>query len=117
MIDKNRKSQPTVDFFLSALDHPLKREIVALRQILLEVDPAISEEIKWNSPSFRTSQHFATMHLRAKDSLQLILHLGSKKRSVPMKAIVDSDGLLKWLGPDRASVSFRSSEDLAANGS
>ncbi len=117
MNDKSCKSEPTVASFIATLEHPLKREIVALRQILLEVDPAISEEIKWSSPSFRTSEHFATMHLRATDSLQLILHLGAKKRSVPMGAIDDPDKLLKWLGPDRASVSFRGSEDLAANGS
>lgn len=114
MAEKSRKPATTVQSFIDALDHPLKHEIVALRRLLLEVDPKISEEIKWNAPSFRTSEHFATMHLRAKDSLQLILHLGAKsKRAVPPGAIADPDGLLKWLGTDRASISFKGPEDLA----
>ena len=115
MVERKRKPATTVESFLAALEHPLKREIVALRKLLMGMDPAISEEIKWNAPSFRTSEHFATMHLRARDSLQLILHLGARtKGSIPEGAIPDPDGLLKWLGPDRASVSFRGREDLAA---
>ena len=118
MTDKSRRQTATVESFLGALDHALKGEVVALRQLLLSVDPAISEEIKWNAPSFRTSEHFATMHLRAKDSLQLILHLGAKsKRAVPSDAIADPDGLLKWLGPDRASISFMGGDDLESKSS
>lgn len=117
MTDPNRKLATTVQSFIAALDHPLKDEVVALRQLLLSVDPAISEEIKWNAPSFRTSEHFATMHLRAKDSLQLILHLGAKsKRVIPPGAIADPEKLLKWLGPDRASVRFTGADDLAQKG-
>lgn len=99
--------------FIAALDHPRRAEIVALRDLVLGADPAISEEIKWNAPSFRTSEHFATMHLRAKDCVQLILHLGAKsKRAVPREAIEDPAGLLTWLGPDRASVRIEGPEDL-----
>jgi len=117
MVEKSAKPAATVQSFIAALDHPLKQEIVALRQILLGADPKISEEIKWNAPSFRTSEHFATMHLRAKDSLQLILHLGAKsKRTVPPAAIADPHKLLKWLGPDRASVMFANQEDLTQKG-
>lgn len=114
MADMSSKPAAKVQAFIDALDHPLKAEIVALRQLILRVDPAISEEVKWNAPSFRTSEHFATMHLRAKDTVQLILHLGAtSKRSVPSTTIADPDGLLKWLGPGRASVTFTGSEDLA----
>ena len=113
--DKGRKPAATVQAFISALDHPHKDAIVALRQLLLTVDPAISEEVKWNSPSFRTSEHFATMHLRGQDSFQLILHLGAKSgRKVPKDAIADPDRLLKWLGPDRASVTFSGAADLVS---
>lgn len=114
MSDKNHEPVATVQSFVAALGHPLKAEILELRRILLGVDPAISEEVKWNAPSFRTTDHFATMHLRAKDSLQLILHLGAtSKRTVPSGAIDDPEGLLKWLGPARASIVFTDSADLA----
>lgn len=114
MADKSQKQAAPVQAFIDALDHPLQGEIVALRKLLLGVDPRISEEIKWNAPSFRTSEHFATMHLRAKDALQLILHLGAKsKRALPPGAIADPDGLLRWLGKDRASVTLEGPDDLA----
>lgn len=114
MNGKSRKPATTVQSFIDEIDHPLKNEIVALRQLLLSADPAISEEIKWNAPSFRTSEHFATMHLRAKNAIQLILHMGARsKLTVPPKAIADPTGLLKWLGADRASVGFTGAADMA----
>src|SRR5690554_2328929 len=105
MADKKRKPATTVQTFIAELDHPLKSDIAALREILLAADASISEEIKWNAPSFQTSEHFATIHHRARDSLQLILHLGARSKSViPPEAIEDPHKLLKWLDPDRASV-------------
>ena len=65
-----------VEAFLAALDHPFKQEVLALRQIILGADPGIAEGIKWNAPSFRTSEWFATFQLRARDCVQVILHLG-----------------------------------------
>jgi hypothetical protein len=108
----------SVEQFLTALDHPLKPEILALRQLILGADPGIAEEIKWNAPSFRTSEHFATFQLRAKDSVKVILHLGAKPRdtSVTGIAIDDPEALLEWLAKDRASVTFRSLDDVEARG-
>lgn len=105
-----------VETFLASLDHPFKKEILALRQIILGADPSIGEGIKWNAPSFHTSEYFATFHLRAKDGVQVILHLGAKKRgnSASGIAIVDPDSLLEWLGSDRASVKFCALEDIEA---
>lgn len=115
MARNSRKPAATVQAFIAELEHPLKSDIVALRDVLLGTDASIAEEIKWNAPSFRTSEHFATMHLRAKDSLQLILHPGARSRNViviPPGAIEDPHKLLKWLGPDRASVTFADRKDL-----
>jgi hypothetical protein len=107
-----------VETFLAALDHPYKREIVAVRQVILGADTGIAEGIKWNAPSFRTSEWFATFHLRARDGVQVILHLGAKKRAdaADVAAIADPDGLLEWLAADRASVKFRGLADVEARG-
>lgn len=105
-----------VDTFLAALHHPHKDEILALRQVILAADPAVAEGIKWNAPSFRTSEWFATFHLRAKGGVQVILHFGAKvrDRSAARAAIADPDSMLEWLGPDRASVKFRDAADVEA---
>ena len=99
-----------VDEFMVRLQHPFKAEIQALRQVVGAVDPSISEGIKWKSPSFRTTEYFATTNLRAKSGVGLILHLGAKVRSLPVGgvAIDDPAKLLKWLGKDRAMVEFSS---------
>jgi hypothetical protein len=112
-----KKSEPApeaVEVFLAALDHPFKEEILAIRQVILGVDQSIAEGIKWNAPSFRTSEHFATFQLRAKDGVQVILHLGAKPREGSGVAIADPESLLEWLAKDRASVMFRDSKDLDA---
>ena len=103
-----------VEAFLAALEHPRKPEIMVLRQILAAVDPAVREQIKWNAPSFCTSEHFATFQLRAKNGVQIIFHLGAKKRGGAALVVDDPAGLLEWLGPDRASVTFADLDDIAA---
>jgi hypothetical protein len=114
---KRSASAPeNVETFLASLDHPFKPEILALRQVILGADPSIAEGIKWNAPSFRTSEYFATMHLRAKDGVQIILHLGAKTRdnSTAGVAIADPESLLEWLAKDRASATFRDLNDIDA---
>ncbi len=106
----------SVEAFLASLDHPFKPEILAIRQTILGADPCIAEGIKWNAPSFRTSEYFATLHLRAKAGVQVILHLGAKARETAASgiAIADPETLLEWLAKDRASAKFRDLEDVTA---
>jgi hypothetical protein len=107
-------STPAVDEFMRTLEHPFKREIEAIRQLILGVHPTIAEGIKWNAPSFRTSEYFATTNLREKNGVGIILHLGAKARELPSDGVVIEDPakLLKWLGKDRAMVVFESLQDL-----
>ncbi|OJH38391.1 DUF1801 domain-containing protein [Cystobacter ferrugineus] len=109
----------SVEDFLASLEHPFKQELLALRQIILGADPRIAEGIKWNAPSFRTAEYFATFQLRAKDGVQVILHLGAKKRDDLGSgvALADPEALLEWLATDRASVRFRDMKDIDAKGS
>ena len=114
-----RPNQTSADVvaYLRDLKHPLKKEIEAVRRIVLGVSPSISEAIKWNAPSFRTeNEFFATLNMRAKASVQLVFHLGAKIRS-DQKAlkIADPEGLMKWLGKDRALVTLGAGRDIPAN--
>lgn len=105
-----------VDAFMAQLEHPFKANIETIRTIMRSVDPSVSEGIKWNAPSFRTAEYFATLNLRAKAGVGIILHLGAKVRDLPAGglAIADPGKLLTWLGKDRASVTFNGSDDLDA---
>lgn len=105
-----------VDAFMATLDHPHADAVQRLRALVLGVDPTIAEGIKWNAPSWRTAEYFATTHLRANRGLGLVLHLGARARSLPAGglAIHDPDGLLVWRAPDRALLTFADRSELEA---
>ncbi|HSW06336.1 DUF1801 domain-containing protein [Aquabacterium sp.] len=112
-----QQSQAVTDF-LAALDHPCKPEIEALRKIILGAHADIGEGIKWNAPSFRTSEFFATINLRAKGGLELIFHTGAKVKASATGGVTDGlqiddpTGLLHWLAKDRASAMFTGLKDI-----
>ncbi|MBD9480282.1 DUF1801 domain-containing protein [Pseudoxanthomonas sp. PXM02] len=105
-----------VEDFLTTLAHPQDVALRRLRAVILAADPRIGEGIKWNAPSFHVEgRHFATMQLRRADRLLLVLHLGAGKKAVPDGAIADPDGLLTWLGADRATWTFAGVQDVDAH--
>lgn len=108
-------STKAVDEFMAKLDHPFKDDVESIRRLILGVHPSIAEGIKWNAPSFRTTEYFATTNLRVKGGIGIILHMGAKVRKLPADfSIADPMNLLKWLGKDRATVEFTDSKDFAA---
>lgn len=110
---KKTDTSAAVDQFMTALDHPFKAEIQAIRELALGLAPEVREGIKWNAPSYRTSEYFATTNLRVKDGIGVILHLGAKVRDETV-SIADPHQLLTWHGGDRASLNFSGMEDFKA---
>ncbi len=101
---------------MEELEHPLRAEIGAVRRIIREVSPTINEAIKWNAPSFRTTDFFATTHLRSRDQVQLIFHLGAKvRKDLPPLELADPAGLVKWLAQDRCLVTVGMGKTVQAN--
>jgi hypothetical protein len=98
--------QPTVDEFMAALDHPFKAEVHAVRAIILGVHPEITEQVKWNAPSFSYKGYLATFSLHRREYALLIFHDGA--------ILDDQDALLEGSYPDRRKVYFHSLEDVAA---
>jgi hypothetical protein len=112
---RNAAAPENVEAFIASLNHPFKQEILAIRKTILTAHPSIEEGVKWNAPSFRTSEYFATMHLRVKDGVGVILHLGAKQRTIPSAGlgIADPESLLEWPAKDRAVATFRNLNDIA----
>jgi hypothetical protein len=103
-----------VDDLMEALVHQHKGAITHLRRLILGVDATIAEGVKWNAPSFRTTEYFATTNLRTKKGIGVILHLGAKVRDLPAGGLVirDPDKLLNWLANDRAAIEFTDADDV-----
>ncbi|XXF80769.1 DUF1801 domain-containing protein [Myxococcaceae bacterium GXIMD 01537] len=114
--DEDPRHDPAVDAFLRELEHPLKQEIEAVRRIILDAAPEIREAIKWNAPSFRTTDFFATFNLRSKEGVQLVFHTGAKVKATAKTGlpIEDPAGLLKWLAKDRCLVTLGAGPEIEA---
>lgn len=110
------KPPETVDALMAALKHPLKAEIEAVRRIVRGASPKIEEGVKWNAPSFRTTDWFATVHLRASEGVQIIFHRGAKVKANVGMEIPDPGGLIRWLDANRALVSLGKGAAFKANG-
>jgi hypothetical protein len=99
-----------VDSFITQLDHPYKAGINLLRAAIKRLDSRIVEEIKWNAPSFKIDDHFATFKLYPPKNIQIVLHTGAKPKT-PLRAFAldDPHKLLKWPAIDRCVLTLQSS--------
>jgi Domain of unknown function (DU1801) len=108
------RTDPQVSALVEKLASPLKQQVEALRRVILGVSPHIEEAVKWNAPSYKLGQHFATMNLRTPGKLRLVLHAGTKERTLPAAKVDDPEGLLTWLGEDRCLVTLDGVDDIRA---
>jgi uncharacterized protein YdhG (YjbR/CyaY superfamily) len=95
-----------VDAFMAKLDHPFKAEVQAVREIIKGGNPHITEQIKWNAPSFSYKDYLATFNLHSKKNVHLVFHN-------PEIASVKSE-LLEGDYKDRRMAYFSSMEDVKA---
>ena len=109
------ESQNPVLIYLHGLDHPMKQEILKIREIIFQVNAKLTEQIKWNAPSFSMEgEDRITFNFPPKkDCIQLVLHRGAKKKDMPKDRLIsDNSGLLKWATDDRALIRFTSMDEI-----
>lgn len=64
-----------VDAYMAKLDHPHKATVEALRRVILAAAPGITQQVKWNAPSFRTAKDYlCTFNLRDPEAILLVFH-------------------------------------------
>lgn len=95
-----------VDAYMERLDHPLKIEVQAVRTLIKGVDPRITEQVKWNAPSFSYKGYLATFNLRPTHHVHLVWHNGA--------ILQDPAGLLEGRYPDRRMTYFTSMAEVEA---
>ena len=105
-----------VDAWFAKLDHPMKPVLQAIRKTVLAADPSIREGVKWNAPSFRLEEWFATAGVQRPDFVRIVFHLGAKVKDNATKgvAIEDPGKLLEWHAKERASIKLSSVKDVKA---
>lgn len=110
-----RTGPDQVASFMEALEHPLKAEIEAVRSIILEANVHLTEKIKWNAPSFCVNNaDRITFNLYRQDRILLIFHCGSQGTPFANNGPLFEDDTrqLKWVSGDRATITFRSMDDV-----
>jgi hypothetical protein len=119
--DKQRASEyddsESVNAYLKTLEHPLKPVIEAIRHTILETDSRVTEGIKWNSASFYYYGWFATINIRAKNGVQVVLHHGAKTQDNSTSGLTldDPSQLLTWPARDRAIATFSSADNFKSS--
>jgi uncharacterized protein YdhG (YjbR/CyaY superfamily) len=108
----------TVDKFIAESDHALKKELIELRKIILSAEKTLTEQIKWNAPSFcHNGDDRITFNIAKKDAVLLIFHRGAKSKKLQLtKPLLEENAdLLEWPAPDRGVMKFASMEEVKAN--
>ncbi|MGB0887433.1 MAG: DUF1801 domain-containing protein [Vicingaceae bacterium] len=97
------KTEKVTDF-ITQLDNPLKKEINAVREIILKASNKITEDIKWSAPSFAYKDNMATFNPRAKKFVNLTFHKGA--------LINDTTGLLQGDKKEARVARFNNMEEV-----
>ena len=104
-----------VEKFLSELNSGVKPGVMEVRKLILFADKNITEQIKWNAPSFCIGGDDRITFRLLPEKIQLIFHRGAKKRADEKTfKFVDKSGLVKWITPDRGTVTFTGLEEISA---
>lgn len=68
---------PDVDQWFAEYDNPQRALVAAVRDVILEVDPRVSEAIKWQAPTFMFHGNIASFFPRSKKTVTLMFHTGA----------------------------------------
>lgn len=72
---KKEESVSAVEKFMKNLDHPFKAEVEVMREIIKNADKDITEQIKWNAPTFSyKGEYLVTFNLWEKKKIHLVFH-------------------------------------------
>jgi hypothetical protein len=100
----------TVDEFLAALEPQRRADVETMRALVREAEPALTEIVKWNSPSYQLDGvDRLTINAAGKGPVRLILHFGTERAEDRGAATTfggDPESLLTWHSDIRASLTL-----------
>jgi hypothetical protein len=97
---------PEVDAWFETYENPQKDLVQAVRGVILDTDPRMTEAIKWKAPTFMYHGNLASFYPRSAKHVSLLFHTGA---SLP-----DPTGLLEGEGDTSRVARFTDQADLDA---
>ena len=99
--------------FIDKLDSQTFETVNAIRSVISDSHPGLTESIKWNAPSFSLNgEDRITLGLERKGGVRVVLHRGAKLKELAGFSFDDSDGLAHWPTPDRGIIMFADKTDV-----
>ena len=110
-------AKQTVDELLGSSDHARVVEVQLLRRAILDGVPGLTEQVKWNAPSFGIGgDDRVTFRLQPGDRVELVFHRGAKARAdAATFSFDDRSGRIVWSTPDRGIVAFADEGDVRSS--
>ena len=108
----------TVDEFLNGLDEDRRSQVLKLRDYILDVEPSLTEHIKWNAPSYvKNDEDRITFNTMNKESIvKLVFHMGAtKKEDKNGQPVLDDARLIEWVSDIRGYMTFTTLDEIIAN--
>ena len=108
----------SVDEFLSELSDDRRQQVEALRTIIKNINPNLTEHIKWNSPSYvLDGKDRITFNMHYSDQTMILIHMGATRKEDKKGTPILSDdfGLVRWNSDIRGTLSFRTLDEIAAS--
>ena len=109
--------QKTVDELMAGSDHARIDEVELVRRAILTGVPGVTEQVKWNAPSFCfAGDDRVTFRLQPGDRVELVFHRGTATRTdVDAFTFDDPTGRIVWSTGDRGVVAFTDAADVEAS--
>ena len=108
----------TVDEFLNGLDEDRRSQVLKLREYILDVEPSLTEHIKWNAPSYvKNDEDRITFNTMNKESIvKLVFHMGATKAEDKNgQPILKGAHLIEWASDIRGYMTFTTLDEIIAN--
>ena len=99
-----KNKNPKVDQWFESYNNPLKDLVNQVREIILATDERITEDIKWQAPTFIYKGNIASFFPKSKKNVSLMFHKGA--------AIDNPDGLLEGEGKISRVARFYDAQDI-----
>ncbi len=115
---KKMKKYKTLEEFFADQGGDRLKQINALREALLEVEPTLVETLKWNAPNYvyKDEDRITFRMMGESDKVSVIIHMGAKKKE-DKKAppvISDTTGIVDWNSDIRGTITFDGMTEVKA---
>ena len=104
--DAMSNRNPDVDAWLEKYENPQRELVEKIRDFILSIDPALTESIKWQAPTFMFKGNIASFFPRSKKNVTLMFHQGA--------SLADHGSLLEGEGDVARVARFTDDADFEA---